>query len=151
MTTPGDSSENPQSGGYEPPPIEQTPGQPGYPAPGYSPQGGSHPLPPPPPSEPPKRSAPPNYSSPGYGSSSAGVPPTGWSTNRLAYWSLVSSGFGFLCGIGSIVGIVLGLIALNQIKRTNEGGRGLAIAGIAVGAVGLVVFIAVFNRMSGSS
>jgi uncharacterized membrane protein len=78
----------------------------------------------------------------GYGSSS---------TNKLAIWSLLSSGIGILCGIGSIVGIVLGVIALNQIKRTNEGGRGLAIAGIAVGAVTLVVLIVVFNRMSGSS
>jgi hypothetical protein len=73
------------------------------------------------------------------------------STNRLAIWSLVSSGIGMLCGIGSIVGIVFGVIALNQINgRTNEGGRGLAIAGIALGAVTLVVLVIVFTRMSGS-
>jgi hypothetical protein len=108
-----------------------------YPAPpSYSPQGGSHP--------------PPSYSSHGFEPpSSAGYRSS--STNRLAIWSLVSSGIGILCGIGSIVGIVFGVIALNQIRRTNEGGRGLAIAGIAVGAVTLVVLIAVFNRMSGSS
>ena len=44
-----------------------------------------------------------------------------------------------LCGIGSIIGIVLGVVALNQIKQTHEGGRGLAIAGIAVGAVTLLI------------
>lgn len=149
MTTPGDSSENPQSGGYEPPPIEQTPGQPGYPAPpSYSPQGGSHPPPPPPPPRP--LPPPPSYSRPGDGS----PPSPGYrssSANSLAYWSLVSSGIGFLCGIGSIVGIVLGVIALNRITRTNEGPRGVAIAGIAVGAVGLVVFIVALKQISGSS
>jgi uncharacterized membrane protein len=77
------------------------------------------------------------------------LPPT---TNKQAIWSLVASGIGILCGIGSIVGIVLGVIALNQIsRRPNEGGRGLAIAGIALGAVTLVVLIAVFTHMSGSS
>jgi hypothetical protein len=44
----------------------------------------------------------------------------------------------WLCGIGSIAGIVMGIIALNQVKHTGEHGRGLAIAGIAVGAVTLV-------------
>ena len=33
----------------------------------------------------------------------------------------------------------MGMIALNQVKHTGEHGRGLAIAGIAVGAVTLVL------------
>ncbi len=61
------------------------------------------------------------------------------STNNLAIWSLVASVIGVVCGIGSIVGIVLGIIALNQIKQTPQAGRGLAIAGIAVGAASLVI------------
>jgi Domain of unknown function (DUF4190) len=55
----------------------------------------------------------------------------------LAIGSLVASLIGiipFLCGVGSIVGIVLGIVALNQIKDSGEGGRQMAIAGIAVGA-----------------
>jgi hypothetical protein len=40
--------------------------------------------------------------------------------------------------VGSIAGIVLGVVALNQIKVSGESGRGLAIAGIAVGAVTLL-------------
>ena len=56
----------------------------------------------------------------------------------MAIASLVASCIGilpFICGLGSIIGIVLGVVALNQIKTSGEGGRGLAIAGIAVGAV----------------
>ncbi len=34
---------------------------------------------------------------------------------------------------------MLGVVALNQIKQTREGGHGLAIAGIAVGAVTLLL------------
>ena len=63
----------------------------------------------------------------------------------MAIASLVASLIGFIpfCffGIGSIIGIVLGVVALNQIKSTHEGGRGLAIAGIVVGAVSLLLSI----------
>ena len=39
-------------------------------------------------------------------------------TNQLAIASLVASLIGVLCGIGSIVGIALGIVAMNQIKQT---------------------------------
>ena len=57
----------------------------------------------------------------------------------MAIASIVSSCIGVLCGIGSIVGIVLGIVAMNQIKQTREGGHGLAIAGIVVGGVTLLL------------
>lgn len=38
----------------------------------------------------------------------------------------------------SLVGIITGHIALSQIKRTGEQGRGLAIAGLIIGYVGIV-------------
>ena len=57
----------------------------------------------------------------------------------MAIGSLIASVIGLLCGIGSIIGIVLGVVALNQIKQSREGGRGLAIAGIAVGGVTLLI------------
>ena len=59
-------------------------------------------------------------------------------TNRLAIASLVASAVA-LFGIGSMVGIALGVIALNQLNVRGEGGRGLALAGIAVGAVTLLI------------
>ena len=40
------------------------------------------------------------------------------------------------------VGMVLSIIGLSQInKNPNEGGKGLAIAGIIIGAIGMVVAI----------
>jgi drug/metabolite transporter (DMT)-like permease len=62
-------------------------------------------------------------------------------TNTLAIISLVSSIVGLLCGIGSIIGIACGAVALNQIKRTREGGHGLAIAGIVIGVASLVISV----------
>ena len=61
--------------------------------------------------------------------------PAGQKTNVLAIVSLVSSFF------ISIVGIITGHIALSQIKKTGEQGRGLAIAGLIIGYIGLVVGI----------
>ena len=37
--------------------------------------------------------------------------------------------------------IVLGTIALGQIKRTREQGFGLAVAGIVIGVTGLLVYL----------
>jgi hypothetical protein len=112
--------------GYPPPPY---PGQSGYGAPSYPP--------------PPPYGAPP----PGYGPPPTGYPAPEYSaygqpaqkTNQMAIASIVASCVGVLCGIGSIVGIALGIVALNQIKQTREGGHGLAIAGIVVGAVTLLL------------
>ncbi|MDP4962462.1 MAG: DUF4190 domain-containing protein, partial [Mycobacterium sp.] len=83
---------------------------------------------------------PPEYGAPyptGYGYPS--TPPTG--TNSMAVFSLVASVVGLLCGIGSIIGIGLGAIAINQIKKTGQGGYGLAVAGIVVGVASLVISV----------
>ena len=53
-------------------------------------------------------------------------------TNGLAIAALVCS---FFCGI---LGIILGIVAIGQINKTNEGGKGLAIAGSAIGAVSIL-------------
>lgn len=58
--------------------------------------------------------------------------------NVLAIISLVTS----IVGI-SLAGIICGHIALSQIKRTGESGRGMAIAGTIIGYVGLVAGIIV--------
>lgn len=75
--------------------------------------------PPPPPAQP----APTPYSS----------APTGPKTNTLAIVSLVLA---FFISLGAVI---TGHIALGQIKKTGENGRGLAIAGLVLGYIGLVV------------
>lgn len=64
--------------------------------------------------------------------------PTG-GTNTPALLSLI---FGLL-GSG-VVPIVLGHVALSQIRRTGETGRGMAIAGIVLGWVGIAAIVGVF-------
>ncbi|WP_407344866.1 DUF4190 domain-containing protein [Pengzhenrongella phosphoraccumulans] len=62
-------------------------------------------------------------------------------TSGLAIASLVTSLAAFLFAITAPVGLVLGIVALNGIKRDGTQGRGLAIAGIVVGAVMTVAFV----------
>ncbi len=70
--------------------------------------------------------------------------------NKTAVASLVSSVV-TLFGMGSIVGIALGVYALNQIAVSGERGRGLAIAGILVGALTLLLsMIGIVMGLSGS-
>jgi hypothetical protein len=128
--------------GQQSQPQYGTPGN--YPPP---PPYGAAPYGPPPGYPPPGYGAPgygaPGYGAPGYGPSGYGAPgypafgaqPT--KTNPLAIASLVASVVS-LCGIGSIAGIILGVVAINQIKVSGESGRGLALAGIIVGAVTLL-------------
>ena len=166
----GASGSEPPTGGYETPAYGEQPGypppagfeQPGYPPPGYQQPGFEQhgyqqpQYPPPPPSYPPYGSYGAPYDAPaGYPPPPPGYPPyaggygVGPKTNSLAIWSLVASLIGFVCCLGSVAGITLGLVSLNQIKQNHEEGQGLAIAGIAVGAVsllaGLVMAVVVMN------
>ncbi|RZS64864.1 uncharacterized protein DUF4190 [Agromyces ramosus] len=56
--------------------------------------------------------------------------------NVLAIVGFVIVFFGF-----SLVSIILGFIALNQIKKTGERGRGLAIWAIVLGFVSIIIGI----------
>jgi hypothetical protein len=63
--------------------------------------------------------------------------PVGQRTNGMAIASLVL-GIVWLWWIGSILALVFGYIALGQIKQRHESGRGMAIAGVVLGWVGIV-------------
>jgi Domain of unknown function (DUF4190) len=120
--------------GYGAPPPQPYGAAPGYGPPPYPPQFGYGP--------------PAGYPAPAY---PGGYGPPKQATNGLAIGSLTASGVGlflsivlFLFGgfagsIPALIGIVLGIVALGQLKSRGEGGRNLAIAGIAVGAAALVV------------
>lgn len=135
----------PPPGGYGPYP---SPSGANYPPPGYPDPAAGGPPPPPPP---PQYGAPvPHYGSPYPGGGYPAPDPYGYGpgqpqqtkTNTMAIASLVISVLGivpFCGGILSIVGIVLGTVALSQIKETRQEGYGLAIAGIVVGVAMLIV------------
>lgn len=75
--------------------------------------------------------------------------PVAQKTNVLAIVSLVLSILSF-----NIIAVILGVIALSQIKKTGESGRGLAIAGIIIGAIGFIfwiIFIIVFSIAAASA
>jgi Domain of unknown function (DUF4190) len=143
---------------YPPPAYGPPPGYGGFGGPPYPPQYGA----PPPGYGPPPYSAPYPAGYPGYGPPPhAGPYPGGYyampdyrvkaGTNGLAIASLISSFTGFFCcAIGSIVAIVLGVIAMNQIKETRQEGYGLAVTGIVIGVGTMVVFliIAIFSIRS---
>lgn len=136
----------PSTPGY-PPPYPQTSPDSAYP-PAYPAAGGY-----PPPSGYPPPGGYPGYGYPGYADPYGyGADPS--STNGLAIGSLIASIFGlFTCGAGSLVGIILGVIALGQLKSNPQQGRGLAIAGIVVGGalIGLWVILMLIGALSGPS
>jgi hypothetical protein len=64
-------------------------------------------------------------------------------TNTMSILAII---FGFFIGI---LGIIFGHIALAQIRRTGEGGRGLAITGLVFGYVGVgLVLILVISDLA---
>jgi hypothetical protein len=75
-------------------------------------------------------------------------------TNRTAVWGLVLAIL-TLGGVGSILGIVLGAKARQQVRGSGEGGAGLAMAAIIVGVLTLIVAIAywivIAQHLGGSS
>ncbi|MDD5455284.1 MAG: DUF4190 domain-containing protein [Candidatus Ratteibacteria bacterium] len=60
-----------------------------------------------------------------------------WS--KLAIWAFISS-FTWIYGIGSLLAIILGIVSIRKINRSNKlKGKGLAIAGIILGGIGLIL------------
>jgi hypothetical protein len=81
----------------------------------------------------------PGYPAPGAYSPYQAAPQTG-GTNGLAIASLVLSLL-WICGIGSLVAVVFGIIALSQTKKSGQKGKGLAIAGLVIGSLGLIATV----------
>ncbi|NUT59120.1 MAG: DUF4190 domain-containing protein [Agromyces sp.] len=69
----------------------------------------------------------------------APAPATGEKWNVLSIVAFVIVFLGF-----SLISIILGFIGLNQIKKTGERGRGLAIWAIVLGFVSIIIFIIVW-------
>lgn len=115
-----------------PPPVEGGPSPEPYPTPpaypAYPPPYGYYPPPP-------------------------GYPPPGWAvprpTNGLAIASMIL-GILWIYWIGSILALVFGLVARSQIRRTGEGGDGMAVAGIVLGGIGCATLALVLVGVLGS-
>lgn len=124
MTDPNQPPANqPDSTEPTPPPAYTPPAPPAYGSAPAAPAYGSAPA------------APQAYAPQGYGQPAA---TDKW--NVLAIISLVSAFF------VSLAAVICGHIALSQIKKTGEKGRGLAIAGLVLGYLGLIsgiIFIVV--------
>jgi hypothetical protein len=120
----------------------------------FPPPGGYPPPPPAPPVPPPASGAPapgwwqasdgqwyPPHTHPSYnvGYQPYGQPQT-TGTNGLAVASLVL-GILWIWWIGSVLAVIFGHVALSQIGKNNQGGRGLAIAGLVLGYIGISVFV----------
>jgi hypothetical protein len=99
---------------------------------------------------------PPGFGSPATGSWLAGQygyppqypTPAAPRTNRAAIWALVCGIGQFILGLtlvgnilAAIPAIILGAIALKQTRLRGEGGRGLAIAGLVLGILGVFYFL----------
>ncbi|WP_051399473.1 DUF4190 domain-containing protein [Haloechinothrix halophila] len=63
-------------------------------------------------------------------------------TNGLAVAALVLGIVGFLPP-SPLVGLVLGIIALTQVKRRHERGKGMAVAGVVLSSLWIVLFVIV--------
>jgi predicted Zn finger-like uncharacterized protein/prepilin-type processing-associated H-X9-DG protein len=78
---------------------------------------------------------PPGVQPPGYGQTYAGPPTAG---NGLAVTSLIFGLVGMCVPvIGGLVAIITGIIALTKTRDPRVGGKGMAIAGISLGGIGL--------------
>lgn len=74
------------------------------------------------------------------------------STNGMAVASLVL-GILWIYWIGSVLALIFGYVARQQIRERGEGGDGMAVAGIVLGwiGVGLLVLFVVFFGLAGMS
>jgi hypothetical protein len=84
----------------------------------------------------------PAYGAPAYGQ------PVAAPTNSLSVVSLIAgiTAWVVLPFIAGLVAVITGHLSLGQIKRTGEGGRGMALAGVILGWVniGLTILATVF-------
>ncbi|MCX2930775.1 DUF4190 domain-containing protein [Mycobacterium sp. CVI_P3] len=122
------------------PPVDYPTNYPPLPPPVYPPP---YPMPYPPPAPYPYPApAYPGYGIDPYDPYRPTKPP---GTNGKAIAALVTSLAGLmLCGLPSIAGIILGIIAMRETKRTGQDGFGLAVAGLAIGAVVVVGYALLF-------
>lgn len=83
---------------------------------------------------------------PQFGAQGSMLPQAPAKTNTLATVSLVAGivglvGFAWFYGLVSVVAVITGHMALYRIKRSRENGRGMAIAGLVLGYIGIAIIL----------
>lgn len=71
-------------------------------------------------------------------------------TNGFAIASMVL-GILWIWWVGSLLALIFGIIALKQIEARGDEGKGMAIAGVVLGAIGASSFTILFLMMLGGS
>jgi hypothetical protein len=151
VTTPDDPYRPPDES--TPPPAPPPPPPPAAPGYGPPPQYGQPPSGPPPYGAPP--SGPPQYGQPQYGQPQYGQPQYGQpyggygypqpkNNNGFAIAALICGVTGFLFCLPAPLGVVFGLVARSQIKRSGQGGNGMAIAGLVLGSLATLLYVGIF-------
>jgi Domain of unknown function (DUF4190) len=112
---------------YPPPPAAH-PGAAGYPsAPGYYPGGGYDPYRP--------------------------MRPPGTNGMAIAAMIVSASSIMLCCGIPSFVGVILGVLAMRETRRTGQDGHGLALAATIIGGLavaGWLIYILLYVGLMAS-
>jgi Domain of unknown function (DUF4190) len=82
----------------------------------------------------------PSYYAGGYDPYRPTKPP---GTNGMAIAALAVSAASLVlfCGIPSFIGVILGIIAMRETKRTGQDGFGMALAGTIIGAIPTVLWL----------
>lgn len=95
----------------------------------------------------PQQVYPQQYPPPAYGQQPPPYPyphpyPPARTTNGMAIASMVL-GIVWVYWIGSILALIFGYLALNEIRRNRQAGEGMAIAGIVLGWIGIGILVIV--------
>src|SRR4051812_39582303 len=136
MTYPPQQPQQPQSGSWQAPswPASPDPAQQPYADPyGGAPTSPSYAVPAGSPV-----GYPPAYPAYPYG----GPMPAQPRTNSLAITAMVLALVGLGCGLTAPIGAIMGHVARRQIRQRGEGGSGMALAGIIVGWIVTVLYLA---------
>jgi hypothetical protein len=167
VTEPPENPYAPPPPGWQPPPPPPPQSPPPPPPPYAAPPGWQPPPPPPQSPPPPPYGAPPGWapppppygappgSYPQYGYQPYGYPhPTSFSGFAIAA-PICAVVIGIVPFLGGALGVIFGIIGMRHCDRTGERGKGLAIAGIILGALSLLAWLLIFalgvaNRHSGN-
>jgi hypothetical protein len=69
------------------------------------------------------------------------IKPPGTNGKAIAALAVSAASLAMFCGIPSFIGVILGVIAMRETKRTGQDGFGMALAGTIIGAIPTVFWL----------